>query len=153
LFVQILLQLFCNNKFHWPTEADGNGSSLELKNPQLNNIVPQNWKASTNHGSPGKSNDATTGIDNNKLINVPTTYKLEQNYPNPFNPVTNISFSVIENNLTTLKIYDVLGKEVNTLVNRVLPKGNYNIQFNAVGLASGVYIYRLISGNFISSKN
>lgn len=141
-----------NDKFPWPTGADGNGSSMELKSPDLSNIVPQNWQASNDNGSPGKSNDLATGIDENKLVNAPTTYKLEQNYPNPFNPVTNINFTVIENNLTTLKIYDILGKEVTTLVNEVLPKGNYNIQFNAVGLASGVYIYRLISGNFISSK-
>jgi len=141
-----------NDKFPWPTEADGNGSSLELKSPELSNIVPQNWQASVDNGSPGKSNDLTTGVDDNKSVNIPNTYKLEQNYPNPFNPVTNINFTVIDNNLTTLKIYDVLGKEVKTLVNEVLPKGFYNIQFNAIGLASGVYIYRLISGNFISSK-
>ena len=141
-----------NDKFPWPVEANGAGSTLELKSPSLSNITPQNWKASVDHGSPGKSNDVTTGIDDNKLVNVPSAFKLEQNYPNPFNPVTNISFTVIENNLTTLKIYDVLGKEVKTLVNEVLPKGNYNIQFNANGLASGVYIYRLVSGKFIGSK-
>ena len=141
-----------NDKFPWPIEANGGGSTLELKSPELSNITPQNWKASVDHGSPGKSNDVTTGIEDNKLVNTPTSFKLEQNYPNPFNPVTNISFTVVENNLTTLKIYDILGKEVKTLINEVMPAGNYNIQFNAVGFASGVYIYRLISGKFISSK-
>ncbi len=91
---------------------------------------------------------------------VPTEYKLEQNYPNPFNPTTKIRYSIPNvalrqakgDNFTTLKIYDILGNEVTTLVNEQKEPGYYEIDFNASQFASGVYVYRLISGNFISTK-
>jgi hypothetical protein len=71
------------------------------------------------------------------------------NYPNPFNPVTNISFEVPTQGLVTLKVYDLAGKEVANLVNEVKPAGSYNIEFNGVKLSSGIYLYRLTSGNTV----
>lgn len=85
-------------------------------------------------------------------IGIPIKFSLEQNFPNPFNPTTKISWqSPIEGN-QTLKIYDVLGNEVVTLVNEYRQAGKYNIDFNASQLASGVYFYKLQVGDFISSK-
>ncbi|MGD8781286.1 MAG: T9SS type A sorting domain-containing protein [Ignavibacteria bacterium] len=81
-----------------------------------------------------------------------TEYSLEQNYPNPFNPTTTISYQIPVAGNVTLKIYDVLGKEVITLVNETQASGVYNVEFNASQLASGVYIYRLSCNDFIQMK-
>lgn len=83
---------------------------------------------------------------------IPTVFKLEQNYPNPFNPSTIIKFGVPERSNALLKIYDILGGEVATLVNEELEAGWYERSFNASELSSGVYIYRMNAGNFISTK-
>ena len=83
---------------------------------------------------------------------VATEFKLGQNYPNPFNPTTNIQFSVPKNNLVTLKVYDITGKLVSTLVNQNLSAGTYNVDFDASKLSSGVYFYTMQAGNFTSTK-
>ncbi len=79
-------------------------------------------------------------------------YKLEQNYPNPFNPISTISYSIKQDGLVSLKIYDVLGKEVTTLVHENEPAGYYSVEFNASDLSSGIYFYTLTSGNFKETK-
>ncbi len=79
-------------------------------------------------------------------------YKIEQNYPNPFNPVTQIRYSVKEPGLVQLRVYDALGKEVANLVNENKETGLYSVDFDASNLPSGVYIYRMQSGDFVSSK-
>ncbi|MDT3697486.1 MAG: agmatine deiminase family protein [Ignavibacterium sp.] len=83
-------------------------------------------------------------------VNVPNVFSLEQNYPNPFNPSTKIKYSIpeviqskIEKCLVTLKVYDILGNEISTLVNEEKPAGNYEVEFNANNLVSGVYFYQL----------
>ena len=83
---------------------------------------------------------------------APLEFALEQNYPNPFNPSTTIKYSVKENVLVSLKLYDVLGNEVATLVNEIKPKGAYTFNFNASSLPSGVYFYKLNAGNFTETK-
>ena len=83
---------------------------------------------------------------------IPSEFKLEQNFPNPFNPTTNISYSVAAPIMVTLKVYDVLGREIKTLVNNLQSPGNYTITFDARGLSSGVYFYRLSAGDFNVSK-
>ena len=85
-------------------------------------------------------------------IGSPQTFYLSQNFPNPFNPATIISWQVPVDGYTTLKVYDDLGREVATLVNEEKPAGNYEIEFNASELASGVYYYRIISGDFVDTK-
>ncbi|MCE1164132.1 MAG: T9SS type A sorting domain-containing protein [Bacteroidetes bacterium] len=90
-----------------------------------------------------------TGIGNNTS---PVTFKLGQNYPNPFNPVTKISYALPKQGFVTLKIYDVLGKEVATLVNESKNAGEYTVDFNASSLSSGVYFYKLESGSFSDIK-
>ncbi|MGA7160194.1 MAG: M1 family aminopeptidase, partial [Bacteroidota bacterium] len=80
------------------------------------------------------------------------SYQLEQNYPNPFNPETRFEFSVADMRFVTLKIYDVLGKEVATLVNSTMNAGSYSIPWNAGNLPSGIYFYRLQAGQFVQTK-
>ncbi|MGD8781553.1 MAG: FG-GAP-like repeat-containing protein, partial [Ignavibacteria bacterium] len=81
-----------------------------------------------------------------------TEYSLEQNYPNPFNPTTTIKYQIPETGNVTLKIYDILGREVKTLVNETQASGVYSVEFNASQLASGVYIYRLRAEDYVSVK-
>ncbi|MBX2991000.1 MAG: T9SS type A sorting domain-containing protein [Bacteroidetes bacterium] len=79
---------------------------------------------------------------------LPGTFALEQNYPNPFNPSTTIKFSMPQTSEVTLKVYDMLGREVATLVNDVKPMGTYEVTWNAANLASGIYYYRMAAGSF-----
>jgi hypothetical protein len=90
----------------------------------------------------------------------PKEFKLEQNFPNPFNPITTIQYQIPaspksspkERTSVTLRIYDILGSEVATLVNEEKEAGYYEVNWNASNLASGVYIYRLQTGSFVSVK-
>ncbi len=83
---------------------------------------------------------------------VPAEYKLEQNYPNPFNPETTIKFSIPKGNFVSVKMYDMLGREVKTLVNEFKEPGNYSVTVDAAALSSGVYFYQLNAGSFTESK-
>lgn len=83
---------------------------------------------------------------------IVNNYSLSQNYPNPFNPSTTISFTVKESGFVSLKVYDLLGKEVATLVSQELSNGKYNVDFDASNLASGTYIYRLKTNNVVLTK-
>ena len=89
---------------------------------------------------------------NFKGENALTVYTLAQNYPNPFNPRTTIRYQLPQDGLVTLKIYDILGSEVATLVNEVKTAGKYELNFNAGALTSGVYIYKIQAGGLCSSK-
>ena len=80
------------------------------------------------------------------------TFDLSQNYPNPFNPTTTIKYQIPELSFVTLKIYDVLGSEVATLINEEKPVGSYDVEWVAAGLPSGIYFYRIQTGNFIETK-
>lgn len=82
----------------------------------------------------------------------PNEYFLEQNYPNPFNPSTKISYGIQEAGVVNLKVYNILGSEVTTLVNEHKPAGNYEVSFGEKELASGIYIYRLTVNNFIQTR-
>jgi hypothetical protein len=83
---------------------------------------------------------------------LPTSISLEQNFPNPFNPSTTIKYSIPKSSLVVLKIYDVLGNEVATLVNNEKPVGSYEVEFNATDLSSGIYFYKLQAGSFVATK-
>jgi hypothetical protein len=95
----------------------------------------------------------TIGIKNISS-EIPSSYSLSQNYPNPFNPVTKIKFDISANSVgqTFLSVYDLLGREVATLVNEQLQPGTYEVTFDGSNLPSGVYFYRLSSGNYIETK-
>ena len=96
-----------------------------------------------------------TSFHNVTFVNensIPLEYVLQQNYPNPFNPITNISFSVAEAGQYVLKVYNVLGQEIKTLMQDFLQPGNYNFNFNGSDLSSGVYLYQLSGNNKIFTK-
>jgi hypothetical protein len=96
---------------------------------------------------------SVTGVENGSL---PKEFALSQNYPNPFNPSTKIQYSIVKAAQVSLKVYNLLGREVATLVNGHQEAGNYNVQFNTnngtLSLSSGVYFYRLEAGSFVSIK-
>ena len=85
-------------------------------------------------------------------ISLPLEYSLDQNYPNPFNPTTTISYSIPADNFVSIKLYDVLGNEVITLVNEQKQAGKYEMLFNASSIASGVYYYQINSGTFTQTR-
>ncbi|MDP4197675.1 MAG: T9SS type A sorting domain-containing protein, partial [Bacteroidota bacterium] len=93
--------------------------------------------------------------DNEESLAQPKEYSLKQNYPNPFNPSTVIEFTTTSETKdvnTTLKVYDLLGREVATLLNQRISAGVHKVVFNAENLTSGVYFYRLQSGNYVETK-
>ena len=90
--------------------------------------------------------------DVEQINQTPTDYSLKQNYPNPFNPSTVIEFSIPQESFVELKVFNVLGKEVSTLVNDNYSAGNYKIDFRAKNLPSGMYIARISAGNFVQTK-
>jgi hypothetical protein len=83
---------------------------------------------------------------------VISDYSLSQNYPNPFNPTTTISYQIPTDGFVTLKVYDVLGKEVATLVNGPKTSGRYNVQFDGSSLSSGIYFYKISAGDYTNTK-
>ena len=89
---------------------------------------------------------------NDPGVNIPAAFKLEQNYPNPFNPTTNITFAIPTAGNVELRVYDVLGREVMTLMNSYTNAGTHMVPFDASSLSSGVYVYKIISGSFVDSK-
>ena len=94
--------------------------------------------------------EAKVNVDETE--NYPLQFRLFQNFPNPFNPSTTISYSIAHNGIVSLKVYDVLGNEIVTLVNVDKQAGNYVVEFDANGLTSGIYFYELQSGDFIGTK-
>jgi hypothetical protein len=93
-----------------------------------------------------------TGIAKELQNALPKKYSLTQNYPNPFNPSTIINYSVPKAGLVTIKVYNVLGKEMSTLVNEEKTAGNYSVQFYGNHLSSGVYFYMMQAGGFVQTK-
>ncbi|MDP2363587.1 MAG: T9SS type A sorting domain-containing protein, partial [Ignavibacteria bacterium] len=92
-----------------------------------------------------------TGADD-QIIEIPSQFILEQNFPNPFNPSTIIQYAIGSTQIVQLKVYDVLGKKVATLVNEEKSAGSYEISFNATQLSSGIYFYKLHAGSFVETK-
>ncbi|MCU7492365.1 MAG: T9SS type A sorting domain-containing protein [Bacteroidota bacterium] len=95
---------------------------------------------------------STTSDVNNETPAAPSEFRLSQNYPNPFNPVTTIKYSVAKEGFVSLTVYNLIGSKVATLVSEYKPAGQYSVQFDGRGLASGIYLYRLESGNFSAYK-
>lgn len=98
------------------------------------------------------SDSATVSVEDLKQNPIAEDYILYQNYPNPFNPNTQISFSIPQAGQTKISVYDMLGTEVEVLLNEYMGAGLHQIQFNAKNLSSGIYIYRIESGNFTQAK-
>jgi hypothetical protein len=91
-------------------------------------------------------------LDEAVEISAPESYALSQNYPNPFNPTTKIKYSVPADGFVNISVYNVLGEKVTDIVNSIQKAGSYEVTFDASSIASGMYLYRMESGNFISVK-
>ena len=146
-----------DSKVSWSSFSNGFGVSNSA-NTRITSSVGVAFDGSTSNGTSiiitgflSNYGLIITGIDDKQAF-VPTVYRLNQNYPNPFNPSTIINFQIPEEGFVTLKVYDILGREVKTLVNENKTAGNYKIDFDAGKLASGVYVYRLNSKNFTEAK-
>jgi uncharacterized delta-60 repeat protein len=140
---------------HWQkigfVKGSGNSNSPKqysfVDNSPASGKLKYRLKQIDNDGSFSYSNEIEIDVD------IPKVFALNQNYPNPFNPTTTITFTLAEDGLTTLKIYDILGREVHTLVNEELKAGQvYKIDFDGSKLASGVYFYKLESKSMSKSK-
>jgi len=99
----------------------------------------------------GISRDPTSAVGHDSS-SVPRTFQLAQNFPNPFNPSTEIRYQLAEPGMVRLIVYDLVGQEVGVLVNKYQPAGYYATRFDAKGISSGVYVYRLMAGDFVQSR-
>lgn len=109
------------------------------------------------HGGPGGNGmSGVINVENTTDVNDDESniynFELQQNYPNPFNPSTIIKFSISQFSKVNLKVFNILGDEISELVNDFRPKGNYEIQFDASNISSGIYFYTLQSGIFFETK-
>jgi hypothetical protein len=124
------------------------GPLIKFKGSNVKDVVIEGI---VNNNTPIKvTAENTTEVNNQEIL--PSVFLLNQNYPNPFNPSTTISYQLPTDGLVTLKVYDVLGKEVTTLVNEQKQAGNHSVKFNAVNLTSGTYIYKISTGSFVQNK-
>ena len=94
----------------------------------------------------------SNSVSKNEITEPPQQFSLSQNYPNPFNPTTNISFTLPCKSYVSLKVFDIIGREIVTLIDKELPAGNYTRQWNAVNIASGIYFYKLKAGLSVDTK-
>ncbi len=107
------------------------------------------WKHGLYHFSQLLFKGTTTSVNENELT---AEYNLSQNYPNPFNPVTRIKYNIPQAGFVSIKVFDMLGRELSTLVNEEKQVGNYEVEFNGINLASGVYVYKMQADNFLDAK-
>ncbi len=135
----------------WTSLPNGNGPTLSLINPQSDNTLPENWKASDLYGTPGRLNDTYTKVEIEET-SPPEAFILFQNYPNPFNSGTIISWRSPEGAWQTLKVFDVLGNEVLTLVDEFKPAGFHSVELSLKELSSSIYFYQIRAGSFIQTK-
>ena len=151
--------LFILEQFHNILRSTDNGISWQEINSGLDSnsincliITDDDYiLAGTSWGGVYRSVNKTTSVENS-FAKIHGSFFLEQNYPNPFNPTTNIKFYISDFGFVSLKLFDVLGNEIKTLVSEEKPAGNYNVQFDGSRLASGIYFYQLKAGNFIETR-
>ncbi len=147
----------------WPIPIDLSYTNSDLLTAGLNGFPVgdldwfptqyASWKAQEGTELAQINDVLTNGITAvEKTSEVPQQFQLQQNYPNPFNPTTIINYRIPVNTYVTLKVYDLLGNLVKTLVDNYQAQGEYSINFNAGNLASGVYFYRLQAGSFTAAK-
>jgi len=162
-------------KLNWETATETNNMGFEIQRKntnefqkigyvegKINSTEKQKYDFTDANAVNGKNIYRLKQIDldgtssYSKIIEIdltaPFNFALEQNYPNPFNPATTIGFTIPTTSNVSLKIFNVLGKEVTTLVNETKSAGNYSVRFNATGLSSGIYFYKLTTDNFTATK-
>ncbi len=141
---------------NWETIGfvEGKGTTTEFTNYEFYNELSE-FNSSATLKYRLKQIDFSGTSSYSDIVEVefnPETFFLAQNYPNPFNPTTNIKFSVAKDGFVSLKVFNALGKEVKTLISKNLVAGQYDTNFDASELTSGVYIYQLSADNRIESK-
>jgi len=152
--VNNLLIEICFHNTSWTSNSNVYATNVSgrVYHHHLDNSVGCQLTGSTS--STGRPNiniyfNLTTGISNNN--GIPKVYELSQNFPNPFNPVTKINFAIPKNSLVTLQVFDLLGREITTLINEEKQAGYYSVDFDASGLSSGIYFYRLSAGDYVKT--
>ncbi len=168
-----------NVKLNWTTETEVNNYGFEVERCALsaerqawekigfvngngNSNSSKNYSFNDKTATGGKYSYRLKQIDNDGQfeysniievdINLPLEFSLNQNYPNPFNPSTKISFQIAETAFTSLKVFDVLGNEIESIVNKEMQAGSYEVNFDAGNLSNGVYFYKLQAGSFVQTK-
>jgi uncharacterized delta-60 repeat protein len=140
----------------WSCRYSSSGSVEDVANVVVvRDELPYIWVAgriNNNYGITQISNRSSSFDNNNTVSTAPVTFKISQNYPNPFNPVTVISYDIPKDVFVELKVFDILGKEITTLVNEFQVSGTYNVNFDASNLPSGTYIYTIKAGENAESK-
>ncbi|MBK8553845.1 MAG: T9SS type A sorting domain-containing protein [Ignavibacteria bacterium] len=161
----------------WTTSSEENNSGFEIQRNQNqsewkvigfsesngNSTSPEDYAFTDNNLNSGKYGYRLKQIDfngsfkyynlnNEVVINVPEKYSLFQNYPNPFNPKTTINYQIPAAINVTMKVFDISGKEISTLVNEKKEAGFYSVDFDGTDLSSGTYIYTLQAGDFVSTR-
>ncbi len=149
IFDTLIDSVMYDDELPWSPEADGNGATLELINPKLDNALSENWSASLNYGTPATQNS----IFSDTMQSLPISFALEQNYPNPFNSLTEIPFSLLYKTFIRLNIYNLRGELVKTLLNGNYDAGYYTIQWDGTdnegkSIGSGIYFYNLKADNY-----
>jgi uncharacterized lipoprotein YddW (UPF0748 family) len=141
--VKQIIKITANDTTRYVDNAVVNGASYTY-------LVTAFDKLNNESDATAKISLIVTGVEDE--VQSPFVFALEQNYPNPFNPVTTISFTLQHSEYTSLKIYDLLGREIASVVEGELEAGAHSYQFSGANLASGVYLYRIISGNLAQVK-
>lgn len=135
-----------NGGFSWTQEStDGDVRDIQIVNPTTAFAVGL-------YGNILSTNNFSLLSTDNKIVSLPTNYKLYQNYPNPFNPITTIKYTIPHESKVTLTVYNTIGQKVYELVNRTQPGGIYTVNFDGRGLSSGVYFYVMNAGGFQQVK-
>ncbi|MFH1527803.1 MAG: phospholipase D-like domain-containing protein, partial [Bacteroidota bacterium] len=144
-------QYVITGSHNWSSSAENSNdeNTLIIQDAGIANLYLQEFTARY-YEAGGSDSIIVTSV--NGSGSLPTNYNLSQNYPNPFNPETVIKFQIPNRELVNLTVYDVLGREVTTLVNKEFAPGIYEVKFNGSELASGIYVYKLTAGSFTSVK-
>ncbi|MBM4157429.1 MAG: T9SS type A sorting domain-containing protein [Ignavibacteria bacterium] len=140
-----------NNGVNWTQKNEGLGI---IGNKRINSLlIANNYIFAATQTAAVWRRNLSDIIGIQKISeNVPEFYSLGQNYPNPFNSMTNFKFQMLNSGMAKIIVYDILGKEVITLVNEKLAPGTYEIRFDGGNLSSGIYFYRMTAGNFVQTK-
>ena len=141
----------------WPVEPDGNGPTLELINPTLDNLLSESWAASTDNGTPGAQNSTYDNLSSDLISIIPEKIHLYPSYPNPFNPTTTISFDIPNTpvgtmNASSLHVFNIKGQRVETLINETIKPGKHNIQWHPKNISSGVYFLQFKYGEEVITQ-
>jgi hypothetical protein len=141
----------------WPVEPDGNGPTLELINPTLDNLLSESWAASTDNGTPGVQNSTYDNLSSDLISIIPENFYLYPSYPNPFNPITTISFDIPNTvvgtmNASSLHVFNIKGQRIETLINEAMKPGRHNIQWHPTNISSGVYFLQFKYGEEVITQ-